>query len=144
MQTLEFFIPLPRIPGTTAQEKGIAVRRGKPKPYDTAELKQVKQLFRDHLALHAPPEPLTGPVYLSVTWLYPAAGDHKPGEWKTTRPDTDNLIKLFKDQMTRVGFWKDDAQVCQEVNNKLYNDVCGIAVQVEQLPPTVQEFVNGR
>ena len=145
MKTLEFFIPLRKIPDVTAQEQRTGVRKdGSTYRYDPQELKEVKQLFRDHLAQHAPSEPLTGPVYLSVTWLYPATGDHKPGEWKTTKPDTDNLIKLFKDQMTKVGFWKDDAQVCQELNNKLFNDVCGIAVQVEQLPPTIREFVDGR
>ena len=25
--------------------------------------------------------------------------------WKTSKPDTDNLIKMLKDCMTRTGYW---------------------------------------
>ena len=32
------------------------------------------------------------------------------GEYRTTKPDTDNLQKLLKDCMTATGFWTDDAQ----------------------------------
>ena len=31
-------------------------------------------------------------------------GQHEDGEYRTTRPDTDNLQKLLKDCMTAVGF----------------------------------------
>lgn len=58
---------------------------------------------------------------------------HRDGEWKTTKPDTDNMIKLLKDCMTRTGFWVDDAQVCSEITEKFWGDVSGIYVMVEQL-----------
>ena len=60
-------------------------------------------------------------------------GNHKDGEYKLTRPDTDNLQKLFKDCMTKVGFWKDDAIVCSEHIEKFYNSVTGIWVLVETI-----------
>ena len=61
------------------------------------------------------------------------ASRHKDGEWKITKPDTDNMIKLLKDCMTRVGFWQDDAQVCSEITEKFWGDVSGIYIMVEQL-----------
>ena len=144
MKTLEFFIPLRRIPSITAQQQRTGTKKdGSTYRYDPQELKAVKALFRDHLAQHAPPEPFTGPVLLSVTWLYPAGTQHKGGEFKTTKPDTDNLLKAFKDAMTKAGFWKDDAQVCRELNAKIYSDAyTGIAVSVEQLPQTLEEYIN--
>ena len=38
----------------------------------------------------------------------------KWGTWKVTRPDNDNLQKMFNDEMTRAGFWLDDAQIVVE------------------------------
>ena len=43
-------------------------------------------------------------------WCFPK-GKHSDGEYKATKPDTDNLQKMLKDVMTEVGFWKDDALV---------------------------------
>ena len=56
---------------------------------------------------------------------------HKNGEWRVSRPDTDNLQKLLKDCMTRVGFWKDDAQVCREEVTKRWSRLRpGILIKV--------------
>jgi Holliday junction resolvase RusA-like endonuclease len=144
MNEINFFIPLRKIPSITAQEQRTGTKKdGSTYRYDPQELKAAKALFRDHLAQHAPPEPFTGPVFLAVTWFYPSGTQHKGGEFKTTKPDTDNLLKAFKDAMTKTGFWKDDAQVCRELNTKIYSDgYTGIAVTVEQLPQTLQEYIN--
>ena len=70
-------------------------------------------------------------------WIWPCdyiVGEmHANGEWKTTRPDTDNLIKLFKDCMTRTHYWQDDAQVCSEITEKFFGDKPGIYVRVEPI-----------
>lgn len=56
-----------------------------------------------------------GPVLLQVEWRFGTTDKTKLKQrWKTTRPDTDNMIKLLKDCMTETGFWKDDAQIVQE------------------------------
>ena len=141
MNEISFFIPLKKIPSITAQQQRTGTKKdGTTYRYDPQELKAVKALFRDHLAQHAPPEPLTGPVFLEVTWIYPAGDQHADGEYKITKPDTDNLLKAFKDAMTKVRFWKDDAQVCREVNGKIYSTkFSGVAVIVAPLPPTCLE-----
>lgn len=129
--TKHFFIPLKKIPTVTHQQKRIDTRKGKPIIYEPDRLKDARELFEAYLSKHAPDEPITGGVRLIVKWLFPITGKHVSGEYKLTRPDTDNLQKLFKDCMTKVGFWKDDAIVCSEVVEKFYNSVVGIWVYIE-------------
>lgn len=127
-----FFLPM--IPPTvTHQEKDIAVRNGKPVVYEPVELKQARSKLTAHLAGHKPAAPFQGPIRFMVKWLFPAGDQHYDGEWKTTKPDTDNLDKLLKDCMTKVGFWKDDAQVCSEISEKFWAVHPGIYIVVEEL-----------
>lgn len=128
----DFFLAM-RIPNVTHQQKKIAVKNGKPLVYEDARLKDARQKFLAYLAMHKPKKMMTGPVSLRTSWLYEPTGKHKPGEFKTTKPDTDNLLKLFKDCMTQVGFWKDDAQVCCEYTEKLYWTLTGIHVIVADI-----------
>ena len=80
-----------------------------------------------------PEEEFTGPIRLTTWWCFPATGSHQDGEYKTSKPDTDNLVKLFKDVMTELHFWKDDAQVASEVIEKYWSKVPGIFVKVESI-----------
>ena len=54
---------------------------------------------------------------------------------KASCPDTDNLNKLLKDCMTKLGFWNDDAQVCREIIEKFWvkSSPSGIWIRVRQL-----------
>lgn len=70
---------------------------------------------------------------LAVKWCFPR-GTHKNGEYRTTKPDTDNLQKLLKDVMTDLGFWKDDALVASEIVEKFWAERPGIFIYVENLP----------
>ena len=129
---MQFFLPV-RIPTRTHQEKRIVIRKGKPQVYEDADLKEARAKYEAHLARFAPEKPMTGPVELHVVWCFPVNRKHKiAGEPKVTRPDTDNLIKLFKDCMTRTGFWVDDAQVYREINEKYYSSTEGIFVEVKE------------
>ena len=110
---MDFFLQIDP-PTATAQEKQVRVVRGKPLFYDPAPVKEAKKLLIAHLLPHSPKKPLTGAVALSTIWLFPKGRSHKNGEWRVTKPDTDNLQKLLKDCMTRCGYWRDDAQVVRE------------------------------
>lgn len=70
---------------------------------------------------------------LITKWCFPCSGNHKDGEYRATKPDTDNLQKLLKDCMTDTGFWKDDAQVASEIAEKFWADNPGIYISVEEL-----------
>ena len=129
---IQFFVPMIP-PNKTHQEKGERVVNGRIVHYTKDEVKAIRQRFLAELADHAPAAPFTGPVRLVTKWMYPAGYGCKPGQWKNTKPDTDNLIKLFKDCMADVGFFKDDAQVASEITEKFYWDLPGIYVRVEEL-----------
>lgn len=129
---IEFFIPMKKIPTVTHQEKQVTIRNGKPVFYEPPTLKAARAQFMALLAQHAPAEPMQGPIRLQTKWLYSKKGIHAP-EWKITKPDTDNIIKLFKDCMTRLGYWHDDAQVCSEITEKIWNPRVGIYVIISEL-----------
>ena len=65
-------------------------------------------------------------------WCFPK-GKHSDGEYKATKPDTDNLQKMLKDVMTEVGFWKDDALVASEITEKFWAEQTGIFISIEDL-----------
>ena len=128
----EFFLPMIP-PTTTHQTKDVRVVKGKPIFYEPQELVTARAKLEAHLAGHAPIQPYTGAVRLVVKWLFPAGEKHRDGEYKTTRPDTDNLQKLLKDVMTGLGYWKDDALVASEIIDKFWAKTPGIFVAIEEL-----------
>ena len=130
--TIEFFMPM--IPPTvTDQMHRVSVKNGKPIFYDSPELSDAKAKLRAHLSRHKPERPLTGAVRLCVKWLFPHNGKHRDGEYKTTKPDTDNLQKALKDCMTKECFWKDDAIVASEICEKFWADYSGIYIRIDEL-----------
>lgn len=132
MFNLQFFMPMVP-PSTTFQAKELAVVKGRAVIHDSPQLHAVKAKLLGHLSKYVPEEPITGPVRILVKWCYPVTGKHKAGQWKTTKPDTDNLQKALLDCMTRLGFWKDDAQVASQIVEKFWSDVPGIFVFLTQL-----------
>jgi Holliday junction resolvase RusA-like endonuclease len=70
---------------------------------------------------------------LVTKWCFPITDKHKNGEYKTTRPDTDNLQKMLKDVMTKLGYWSDDALVVSEITEKFWATIPGIYICVEDL-----------
>lgn len=140
---IEFFMPM--IPPTvTQQEHKVTVSRktGRVVFYDPPELKAARSRFMDQVGRYAPEAPLDGALQLITKWIWPmdqerqemlAVVDPDRFAWKTTKPDTDNLIKLLKDCMTRTGFWKDDAQVASEVTEKFLAHRPGIYVKIMRL-----------
>lgn len=106
--------------------------RGYPQFYDPAAVKSAKATLFAHMLPYRPKEPLHGPLYLYVEWRFQAKS-HKPGEWRSTKPDTDNLQKGLKDVLTYAGFWEDDAQVVWEVSRKLWSNDPGITIRIMEV-----------
>lgn len=129
---IEFFMAM--VPPTvTHQEKKIHVVNGKPILYEPEELKAARQKLSGHLRKHVPDKPMDAGVRLMVKWCFPVSGKHTNGEYRITKPDTDNLQKLLKDCMTACGFWKDDALVASEIVEKFWAEIPGIYVRIESL-----------
>lgn len=130
---IEFFLPMKKIPTVTHQQKQVTVVNGKPQFYEPEKLADARAKYEALLAQHAPIHKLQGPIRLTVKWLFPLTKKSKHGQYKTTKPDTDNLQKLLKDCMTSVGFWEDDAQVASEIVEKFWSDTVGIYIKIEVL-----------
>lgn len=139
MKRTEFFLLM--IPPTkTHQEKKIRIiwvnGKPKPQPYEPAELQAIRSKFMAHLAPHKPDTPFRGPVRLITKWCYPIPENsgHYNGEYKDTKPDTDNMIKMLKDCMEDTKFFvKSDAQVASEVTEKFWADKPGIYIAIEEI-----------
>ena len=128
---MEFFMAM--IPPTiTHQEKKVHLVNGRPRFYEPDELKAARQKLMAHLGEHVPEEPFYCGLRLIVKWCFPK-GRHQNGEYRITKPDTDNLQKLLKDCMTQIGFWDDDAQVASEIVEKFWADIPGIYIWIEKL-----------
>lgn len=128
---IQFFMTM--IPPTiTHQEKKVRVVDGKPVFYEPQELKTAREKIAAHLSHYVPERMIDEPVRLVTKWCFPK-GRHSDGEYKGTRPDTDNLQKMLKDVMTQVGFWRDDALVASEITEKFWAKQSGIFISVEEL-----------
>ena len=129
---MQFFMPM-KPPTVTQQEHRVTVKSGKPVFFDTQEIKNAKVKLRDNLADFVPDEPYDCGVRLMVKWLFPVTEKHTDGEYKITKPDTDNLQKMLKDIMTDLKFWKDDALVASEIIEKFYADIPGLFIVIQEL-----------
>ena len=138
---IEFFLPMEEIPTTTHQQKKVNVRNGKPIFYEPEKLKNARAKFESLLSRHVPPDKLKGPIRLTTKWCFPMIRGVQNGQYKTTKPDTDNLPKLFKDCMTDLGYWKDDAQVASEIIEKFWSEVVGIYVKIEEWDDELYTFL---
>lgn len=152
---VDIFIPLGDIPTVTAQEKGERIVGKKIVHYEKPEVASARELFTAHLAAHAPKEPFkkSEPLSVKLAFGYPWHGGKNGPEmrWRTTKPDADNMAKLFLDCMTRCKYWEDDNQVSRlEVTKLDINidrktadesqamEITGIMVTVVNLPPMDQ------
>ena len=125
-------------PTVTHQDKELHayLANGKPRAtlHDSAELRVARAKLHAYLAPHRPEAPAAGAVRLTVKWCFDRTGTaHADGEWRTTRPDTDNLEKTLKDVMTELGWWRDDAQVASEICEKFWASVPGIWIRWEEI-----------
>lgn len=132
LRTTEFFVTM-QPPTKTYQEKKITVRNGQPVLYEPQELKDVRAKLTAYLARYVPDKKYSTTVRLVTKWCFGIKGKHTNGEYKASKPDTDNLQKMLKDVMTDLGFWKDDALVASEITEKFWANIPGIYIRIEEI-----------
>ena len=133
----EFFLPMIP-PAKTYQTHKVTCQNEKPVFYEPAELKAVRSKLMAHLGQYVPEKKYTSAVRLITKWCFPITGRRKNGQYKTTKPDTDNLQKMLKDIMTELGYWKDDALVASEITEKFWAKIPGIYICIEKLEGEAQ------
>ena len=104
------------IPESTPQQRGMSSAGN----YPRQGLRYARAAWQALLEKYAPVKPMDGPVALTINLFYHTSDKKKGGTWKTTRPDSTNLLKLIEDAMTRCGYWKDDSQVCCSYINRAW------------------------
>lgn len=105
--------------------------------YKTTQLVQWENELRKALEPCKPSIPIAGPVKLTVTWGFGTKNKKLLYCWKTTKPDTDNLMKTLKDVMSHIGFWIDDAQVACEICQKMWVNNPGIRIEIVPLHESI-------
>ena len=133
MTAVELFCPM-RVP--TATHNGLLAvsdRRGKARLVKSQALREAEASWESHLARFAPPEPLSGPLRAIVRFCWEADAAHPAGTPKATKPDLDNLEKAFWDVLQRLKFFSGDQQVALKEVAKLYADVSGVYVRLEEM-----------
>ena len=133
----QFYLHFDTMPTTTAQQKGVRIVKGKPMFYERAEVKTARQMFTLELKPHAPEKPSDKPIKLTVWFAFDTKNKKLWGQYKPTRPDTDNSLKLLKDCMSGL-FFKDDSQVVEETVIKTYAEKATIMIRWEEV------FDNGK
>lgn len=78
--------------------------------------------------------PISGPVALHIvaTWPIPPSWPKKRREgaqWKTSKPDADNVAKAIADACNGI-VWADDSQVVDLRCVKVYGPIPGVVVEV--------------
>nr|DAZ58424.1 MAG TPA: Endodeoxyribonuclease RusA [Caudoviricetes sp.] len=131
MKTNHFFLPM-KVPTKTFQEKKLRTVKGRAVLYTPSELVEIRQKYISALMPYAPPVPAEGPISLCLMFCFKDK-KHEPGTPKITKPDTDNMGKMFKDCMTACGFWKDDAQIYRDYISKSYQENEGVYVEIVEL-----------
>lgn len=127
---MEFFMAMDP-PTVTHQQKQVNFKTKV--FYEPTDLKKARALFMERLSEYKPEIKLVGPIRLVVKWLYPIKGNRSDGEYKSSKPDLDNSQKLLQDCMTKVGFWKDDAQIASLVCEKFWAKTPGIYIRIDKL-----------
>ena len=104
-------------PTRTAQQRGLRVVNGHPMFYEKKVVRDAKTELMWKFKPYVPAEPMTGPLAVEITWRFELKSCKKP-QWKTTRPDLDNLEKGLLDILGSMGFFHDDAQVVYKMTEK--------------------------
>lgn len=104
----------------------------------SSNAKQTQNELMCLLNPYKPKTPMNGALKETVRWIYPyRKSEPKKNRdreiWCDTRSDCDNLVKLFNDCLTRLGFWFDDSQVAILHFEKLYAEIPRIEVEIEEL-----------
>ena len=129
MDSIEFH-ELFDIPSATPQQRKL---HGKAS-YPSRSLSLARASWQALLEKHAPPEPLDGPLKIRVRLYYHVKTKEMKVDYKTTRPDGVNILKLIEDVMTKCGYWHDDAQLSvEEVHRLVWPGEEMVGIRVERL-----------
>lgn len=136
-RTIQSFLPV-RL--TNISHNALEVRwrndgRGGRVPYigKSDRLRRAEDDIRPHVVRIAPEVPLTGVLRETVKLVWPCDATHPRGAARTTKPDADNVVKTLNDVLQECHVIADDAMVADMRVIKMYGEVAGIWLRLEEL-----------
>lgn len=121
-QVIGIEIEIEKIPKATAQQKGVSIaKNGKPHFYEKKKVSDARKFYREEIRKGMSEQgwkKAEGPVKV-IMYFYFTTKNKPKSQFKTTRPDLDNLMKLILDAATDAGVWNDDSQVILLTSGKL-------------------------
>lgn len=139
---MHMFLPLaPK--GKPTHQNGFRFNRKTGTTFKTQKQKAWEAELKAALAPYADNAPDIGgcPVYLKWVFHYATKDRKKLSTWKTSKPDTDNLVKTPKDIMQKLDFFKDDSQVAYEVIQKVWSTEPGIEITLAPMPADIFDLI---
>lgn len=99
---------------------------------------RVKNWLFNRLEPFKPDKAFEGALKVYIGWYYPYKKSEKKSNigkmiYCDKRPDADNLLKTLFDVMTKIGFWKDDAQIADLRFIKAWDARARIEVGIEKI-----------
>ena len=73
------------------------------------------------------------PLKLSVTFFYAIKQENRWWQWKTSRPDLDNLMKNLQDYMTKLCYYSDDSQIVWLEAKKVNDEKNRIEIEITEV-----------
>lgn len=129
-------------PSITAQQKRVAVIKGRPVFFHSREMRVQEQTWQALLRPYQPAAPMDGPLTLSMRFVYPylkAMPKAHVGRLipKISKPDCGNASKHIEDLLTKMRFITDDSRVCRMVVEKFHGPEAevGIRIQIQHFVP---------
>lgn len=130
-QTIEFSIPYEVQP---KQSMRAGIVNGKIRTWQPSKVTRNANRLALHAALHRPPAPLDGPLFLFVTfrWPWPKSApkwQRDLGRYpRDTKPDFDNCCKQVCDVLETAGYYLNDSQIAEATIRKVWADQGGIEI----------------
>jgi len=96
--------------------------------------------FKLKIRKHRPAKPWDCPTEVNIEFKFPwnKSTPQKyllKEEWKTTRPDLDNMEKVVLDSLTDEGFLVDDSIICLKTTSKKHSSTPKILIKLKQIAP---------
>lgn len=139
------FIDMPIEPRGIAQQKGECIMKSKfGKPwimhYEKKAIKEARLVYEIELSKHiseidyhlCDEKGVKNPLKVSIQFFY-TGRSRVWDEYKTTRPDVDNVAKLFLDCLTSAHMIEDDSQIASLTLEKRFDFKAHIKLSITEL-----------
>lgn len=127
-------INLDKIPSGTAQQRKMAVVKGRIMTYPSKTLEEARRIYARELKKLEKDDPYSGAIKLSIVFGYGTKEKKKiRQQWKTTKPDLDNIAKVFIDSLMHHGFIEEDSNIVQLSLTKHWDDHSYILFVLEEV-----------